>query len=270
MSTYLITWNPNRWEWDMQEDIAAFRARGFFDSRWSCGRTKSIEVGDRLFLLRQGREPRGIVASGVAKSEPYLDEHWDDNRSDKALYVKARFDSLLDPDKDGVLSLFQLQGGALGAVNWQTQSSGISISPEASAELEQRWRAFLVERGQSPSVLPDEVSTPSLYFEGALRTITVNAYERDPRARKACIDHYGPSCFVCGFDFAKIYGEHGQGYIHVHHIVPLAKVGKMYSVHPINDLRPVCPNCHAMLHRGTEVMSIGQLAMLLRKPALGA
>lgn len=249
----------------MHEDIAALKRRGFFDSRWSCGRTKTIKTGDRLFLLRQGREPRGILASGAAKSEPYLDEHWDDNRSGEALYVKARFDSLLDPEKDGVLPLSRLQDGSLGAVNWRTQSSGISISPVAAVELEKRWRAFLEERGQSPVVLPDEVSTALLYYEGASRTVAVNAYERDPRARKACIDHYGAICFTCGFDFGDVYGELGQGFIHVHHIIPLSKIGKSYVVNPVKDLRPVCPNCHAMLHRGSEVLSVEQLKAILSK-----
>lgn len=265
MTTYLLTWNPKRWEWDMSENLASLKQRGFVDSRWSCGITKRIKVGDRLFLLRQGREPRGIIASGVAKSEPYPDEHWDDNRDGEALYVKARFDSLLDPEKDGVLPLSRLQDGTLGAVNWRTRSSGISVSPAAASELEKRWHAFLEERGQSPAVLPDEVSTPSLYYEGVSRTIAVNAYERDPRARRDCIDHYGATCFVCGFDFGAVYGEIGKGFIHVHHIVPLSKVGKSYVVNPVRDLRPACPNCHAMLHKGSEVLSIEQLKVILGK-----
>jgi 5-methylcytosine-specific restriction protein A len=249
----------------MAEALATLKRRGFFEGRWSCGITKRIEVGDRLFLLRQGREPRGIMASGSAKSAPYLEEHWDDNRSGDALYVKARFDALLDPETDGVLPLSKLQDGPLGTVNWRTQSSGISIAPAAAAELETRWRAFLEERGQSPAMAPDEVATPSLYYEGVSRTVTVNAYERDPRARKACIDHYGTVCSACGLDFGTMYGKLGQGFIHVHHIVPLSKIGKSYVVNPIKDLRPVCPNCHAMLHRGPEVLTVEQLHEILRK-----
>ena len=49
-----------------------------------------------------------------------------------------------------------------------------------------------------------------------------------------------------------MYGELGQGFIHVHHIVPISKIGKEYKIDPINDLVPVCPNCHAMLHRGKD------------------
>ncbi|MDC9497701.1 MULTISPECIES: HNH endonuclease [unclassified Pseudoalteromonas] len=37
--------------------------------------------------------------------------------------------------------------------------------------------------------------------------------------------------------------------MHVHHIVPISDIGDEYQVDPIRDLRPVCPNCHAMLHR---------------------
>lgn len=249
----------------MDADLKALKARGFFDSRWSCGGTKRIETGDRLFLLRQGREPRGIIASGHAKSAPYKDEHWDESRSGEALYVAVRFDSLLGPEQDGVLPLSRLQNGALAKVNWRTQSSGISVPPLAASQLDRLWRAFLEERGQSPVVMPEEVSTPALYFEGASRTIAVNAYERDPRARKACIEHYGTTCFVCGFDFGVTYGALGQGFIHVHHVVSLSQIGKSYIVNPIRDLRPVCPNCHAMLHKRAEVLTVDELKKTLRK-----
>lgn len=249
----------------MDADVKALKERGFVDSRWSCGGTKRIETGDRLFLLRQGREPRGIMASGFAKSAPYKDEHWDESRSNEALYVAVRFDSLLAPEQDGVLPLSRLQSGALAKVNWRTQSSGISVPPLAASQLDRLWRAFLEERGQSPAVMPEEISTPALYFEGASRTIAVNAYERDPRARKACIEHYGPTCFVCGFDFGSTYGALGQGFIHVHHVVPLSQIGKSYIVNPIRDLRPVCPNCHAMLHKRAEVLTVDELKSTLSK-----
>jgi len=265
MNTYLLTWNPKRWKWDMGEDLAALKARGFFDRRWSCGRTKRIEPGDRVFLLRQSVEPRGILASGQAKSSPHYEAHWDESRTDEALYVDVRFDALLVPDEDGVLPLSQLQAGPLAAVNWSTQASGISIAPLAASLLEKLWRAFLEIRGQSPTVTPEEVLAPALYFEGASRTVTVNAYERDPRARKACIEHYGDKCVVCGFDFAAAYGELGKGFIHVHHVVSLAEIGESYIVDPVRDLRPVCPNCHAMLHRRADVLPVKELQRIVRK-----
>lgn len=86
-------------------------------------------------------------------------------------------------------------------------------------------------------------------LEGKTRTITVNAYERNPKARSECIRHHGCACKVCNFNFAKVYGEKAEGYIHVHHLIPLSQIQGEYEVDPINDLIPVCPNCHAMLHR---------------------
>lgn len=264
MNTYLLIWNPKRWHWDIEPDIAALKAQGFFDGRWSCGRTKRIESGDRVYLLRQGMEPRGIMASGQAKSSPYPKAHWDESRDDDALYIDVRFDALLDPEQEGILLLVQLQNGSLASVNWRTQTSGISIAPSAASELDKLWRAFLESCGQLPASTYEEIPTPALYFEGAGRTITVNAYERDLRARKACIDHYGISCFICGFDFESKYGELGQGFIQVHHIVPLSHIAHSYVVDPIQDLRPVCPNCHAMLHRRAEVLSVEELQRLVR------
>lgn len=64
-----------------------------------------------------------------------------------------------------------------------------------------------------------------------------------------CIEKYGCKCSVCGFDFEKEYGELGKGFIHIHHIVPIARIGKEYKIDYEKDLIPVCPNCHAMLHR---------------------
>lgn len=75
--------------------------------------------------------------------------------------------------------------------------------------------------------------------------VWVNKYERDPNLRKKCIEKKGCKCSICGIDFGRKYGEIGDGFIHIHHIKPLASDGSDV----LNNLIPVCPNCHAMLHR---------------------
>ena len=110
---------------------------------------------------------------------------------------------------------------------------------------------------------PDEVAGAQQYAEGAVKSVLVNAYERNPQARQACIDHYGVRCAVCDFDFESTYGPIGQGFIHVHHIKPLSARGSEYRVDPITDLRPVCPNCHAMLHVSDPPFSIEELEEVL-------
>lgn len=112
-------------------------------------------------------------------------------------------------------------------------------------------------------ILPEEVSSPTRYREGSTKTIAVNVYERDPKARSACIQHYGAKCVVCDFEFGKVYGPVADGLIFVHHLKPLSEIGEEYEVNPITDLRPVCANCHAVLHRERPPLSIDRLKQML-------
>ncbi len=98
-----------------------------------------------------------------------------------------------------------------------------------------------------------------------MRHMFLSIYERNPYARQRCIEHYGCRCSVCGFDFEKVYGEVGSGFIHVHHLKPLSEIRKEYVIDPIADLRPICPNCHAMIHNGTKIMTIAALEALIRR-----
>jgi 5-methylcytosine-specific restriction protein A len=105
----------------------------------------------------------------------------------------------------------------------------------------------------------DEIDPLMTFPEGLRTTIQINAYERDPKARQSCIQHYGAKCYICEFDFAAVYGELGAGYIHVHHLLQLAMINGQVLTNPIRDLRPVCPNCHSMLHRQSPPITIGEL-----------
>lgn len=100
--------------------------------------------------------------------------------------------------------------------------------------------------------------------EGSIKQIKVNAYERNPKARIACLTYHGFACCCCGFDFNKIYGEIGSEFIHVHHLKLISEIKKEYCVNPIEDLRPVCPNCHAMIHRKNPPFTIEEIKKILK------
>jgi len=100
-------------------------------------------------------------------------------------------------------------------------------------------------------------------FEGIKRTVTVNSYERNQKARRNCISHWKAYCRVCGLDFEKVYGEIGKGFIHVHHVVKISDIGEKYEIDPIHDLIPVCPNCHSMLHKTEPPLSIEKLKSII-------
>jgi predicted restriction endonuclease len=113
-------------------------------------------------------------------------------------------------------------------------------------------------------IYPDEIDDKNL-FEGAKKQITVNAYERSSQARQECINEYGYKCVICNFDFEKTYGEIGHNFIHVHHLKPLSEIDEKYKIDPIEDLRPVCPNCHAMLHKRKPAYSIEEIKDKINK-----
>ena len=109
---------------------------------------------------------------------------------------------------------------------------------------------------------PDDLE--NAFFEGARKQINVNRYERSRTARDKCIDHYGCLCSTCGLDFKKIYGEIGKDFIHVHHVIPISEISFKYELDPVRDLRPICPNCHAMVHRKNPPVSIEDLKKIIQ------
>ena len=116
---------------------------------------------------------------------------------------------------------------------------------------------------------PQEIADTATLYEGAKHRRTVSVYERDSEARKRCLAHYGTRCFICGFNFGDVYGEVGEGFIHVHHLTPLSQVGAEYQVDPIRDLRPICPNCHAIVHRRKPAYSVEEVKEFLLRASQG-
>jgi hypothetical protein len=120
-----------------------------------------------------------------------------------------------------------------------------------------------VEARQPENGIPEETPTRSTHVEGNVQKALVNRYERAPLARQECAQHYGTTCTLCGFDFVAKYGKIMEGFIHVHHLMPLSDVGKDYKVDAIRDLRPVCPNCHAVLHHRDPPYSLDEVREFL-------
>jgi 5-methylcytosine-specific restriction enzyme A len=261
VATYILTWNPDRWQWP-EESIAVavdvtLSGQTFAD-QWSTGnRIHGIAKNHRAFLLRQHRE-RGIVASGRFTSTVFRDRHWDgSNRS--ANYAKVAFDTVL-PVEDR-LPTEELRR-RIPQMPWdRLEASGIELPAANESELESAW----AEHCESiPYRAPDELP-PGDYEEGAAIRIEVNRYERDRAARKACIAHHGTVCTVCGFDYEQRYGPIGRGFIHVHHVREISKLGAGYKIDPRTDLVPLCANCHAMVHRSSPLLLPSELARRLRR-----
>lgn len=104
------------------------------------------------------------------------------------------------------------------------------------------------------------------FVEGARREGRAAGYERDPKARAACLAHYGYQCAGCDFDPVATFGPGNErAAIEVHHLTPLAVVAEAHVVDPVKDLRPLCCNCHDMVHRVSPPMPIESLRQLLAR-----
>lgn len=267
MTTYLLTWNPEKWRWeDMLDDIEQLNRDGSLKFQWSSGVTKKIKPNDRIFLIKLGKAPRGIVASGWATSDVQQDVHYKD-KSKKALYIHISFDTILNPKKAIFPIEVLLNDSSYKGVYWTPQASGMSIPDNIAIQLEKDWAKLLKRPVPVRQIeYADEINVDDTFPEGIAKQVKVNIYERNVQAREICIRKYGAWCRVCEFDFGKSFDEIGEGFIHVHHLKPLSKIRRDYKLNSIKDLRPVCPNCHAMLHqRKPEPYSIEELRAIKKK-----
>lgn len=214
---------------------------------WTMHRT-NFSIGDEVFLFmsdeRRIRFKTKVVADNFVRGDGKyrLDGGPEDNLTYK---LELEKESLSESLKEEHLFAHGFNGGkSIQHPIWNNPQLFEYIVP-------------FFENEELPDY--DEIPNPESIYEGAKKEVFVNSYERSREARKLCIEAHGCKCAACGMDFEKVYGEIGRGFIHVHHIVPISSIGKEYVLDPVKDLIPVCPNCHAMLHRKNPPYKIEEL-----------
>lgn len=117
-----------------------------------------------------------------------------------------------------------------------------------------------------PLVVIDERTV----MEGELRTRTQEYRTRSRDLRRTAIEHYSKngriSCKSCQFEFASAYPGLGDGYIQIHHLKPVSYMRgeELDMANALDNVCPLCANCHQMVHRNTPPMSIDELRSYLR------
>lgn len=249
--------HPERWGvtyWDSQQ------------IRVNCGWTEILTAGpEGLRLVVDGRSLKGITLPGsvILEKGRSGESYYPSIRGSVLVAVPYRpvsdlaevASKLRDPLKSAVAIAAKRSAGrgvVAGHNQWAVEeiARAVGRSLPAPRRLESKSTAATKE-------------VPGLEaMEGALRRVVVSRHERSATARAACIRHHGCECAVCGFSFERAFGPAGRGFIHVHHLEALAGKGGRYRVDPVRDLRPVCPNCHAMIHRTDPPTSIAELRSL--------
>lgn len=127
--------------------------------------------------------------------------------------------------------------------------------------------ALQIDNPPSASILPD-VDLPLSGTEGAARLVSHLRRERNQslvdKKKMVTLSAKGSlSCEACDFNFSAVYGDIGIGFCEVHHIAPLSASADAVTT-TLDDLAVLCSNCHRIIHRSSPMLSVSQLADLVR------
>ena len=109
----------------------------------------------------------------------------------------------------------------------------------------------------------------NIVTEGQLSTRNVTYRTRSRQLRDAAIEHYTKvgkiPCSVCSFDYGLAYVGIGTGYIQIHHLEPISYNGetRLALDEAVRKVRPLCANCHVMVHRRHPWLSVERVTDLL-------
>jgi 5-methylcytosine-specific restriction protein A len=253
MATYLLVWNPRQWPWSKMKVLRDQVTRhGTYAADWTCA-SKDVKPGDRMFLIKLGTTPKGIMGSGYARSRPRMKPHYKEaraRRGDLQQFVKVEFDTLLNPADS--LNRESLSRGVLGEMHWDSQASGVHIREDIARALEREWARFRPQRAVRP---PLEFAT----FEGLRREQTLYRYGRNRRLRDLALERADGVCATCEEDYSSKLDGIGVRVLQVHHKKQLAVLDRP-RLNTVNDLAVLCANCHALIHVDPKrAMTVGEL-----------
>lgn len=251
---WIISANSNYYDHE-----SSFLNNGYIDWKQN---NYNYAIGDFIYIYCTNPIKKIRYLTRVEKTDMTIEDITDDEvywinkelyrEATQGTYMRLRLISYMDSEN---LSLQMLK------------SKGLKAAPQGAMKLdldkkelsEYLRENFLTEYARSHDNI-------AILIEGKKHTRESTHYERNPIARQKCLDYYGYNCQVCKMNFEDTYGKIGKNFIHVHHCVPLSHRNTEYQVDYLRDLIPVCPNCHAMLHRkkGDDFFSISELKELMK------
>lgn len=100
-------------------------------------------------------------------------------------------------------------------------------------------------------------------FEGKVTEEVSLKYERNRSNRSICLAVHGYDCKACGMNMKKRYLDLHSEFVHVHHINPVSESG-IVRFDPINDLIPLCPNCHQVAHLKNPPYTVSEIREMIK------
>ncbi|MCF6213353.1 MAG: HNH endonuclease [Flavobacteriaceae bacterium] len=237
---WIISANSN-----IYDHSSSFEHFGFID--WRQGKNK-FKIGDTVYIyctrpLKMIQYKCLVKKTDLNSSEIRNDkEYWKDIdeylKSIEGKFMRLKLIEQVSNDKMRLNAL---------------KENGLKSAPQGPIKIKNNELLNYIETyftdNYQTDYFPDLISEEGEEYEGTKKTISVNKYERSSKARENAIEFHGLNCKVCGINFVNKYGKIGEDFIHIHHLIPIHEIGINYKIDYKTDLIPVCPNCHAMLHR---------------------
>jgi len=253
VATFLLTWNSKDENWkDRKHQLRLIRNKPIKKMGWWTGHTKKIRRGDRVYMLKQGSPPNGIVASGWAETDS---EKWRPRRGHAPRTgIHWTIEELIDHETEPILSKQSLLRAGVPRTLLHTVASGVQVPAHIAKTIERLWARHLRRPASSQA---SETQDEFFAEEGEEKRRWVKHRKREAGLRnrkiqvelERCGGHLRCEVPGCGFDFLAMYGSLGRGYAEVHHLRGLAS--RQHSRRTrLGDLVIVCANCHRMIHRG--------------------
>ena len=126
---WLITWNQDKWEWENYAEwsIGTKSGKTYIES-WTCN-SKQPDLGDHVFLMKTGTEPKGIIAHGIVVKKSYDAPHYAAEKAVQGIsapHIDVEFDAIRNYETESILKIETLKS-KLPEQNWNPQGSGIQI-----------------------------------------------------------------------------------------------------------------------------------------------
>lgn len=150
LGAWLLTWNPDKWsEGDWQQtnfnNLVERSNKGEGEEiSWACDNSH-VEVGDRVYLMKTGDMPRGIIAAGNATSPSYMGPHHNPEKrksGEESRHINVKFDRITD-GFSGDLLVQDMLRDIFPKQEWSPQQSGIAIEDDYLPTLDKLWKGHI-------------------------------------------------------------------------------------------------------------------------------
>lgn len=197
-NAFLLTWKKSRWPHsNIILMCEAFERQGYVEENWRIHAHRQAKVGDRVFLLRQGKGPKGIFGMGTITGPAFGDA----GSGKRKMMVPIRFSAFTDPEARLLVDEVQTHD-ILPATKIRAQASGDGLTSEQSAALER----LVLEEFESASLIgpnqgDDAPFDPKSIIDARERISRTIAQRRGQKAfRDALITAYDGRCAITGCD----------------------------------------------------------------------